>query len=150
MYLTMGTDVQIDELVRSVSAKISKSPVKFAFLYGSVAAGKHTQISDLDIAVYCEDDGDFASMLDVLAGEFSEIRIDMVNLKKLSPIDYYEIISAGRRLFIADEPLYKQEKLRVMREYLDFAGTRAQIMADMVTRIGKGEYGKSASEIKRA
>ncbi|MCL4540508.1 MAG: nucleotidyltransferase domain-containing protein, partial [Bacteroidetes bacterium] len=124
LIIAMKSEAGTENLIKRISAHIQEFDVSFALLYGSVAAGTQTALSDYDIAVFCDDQDVFIALLNSLLGEFPGLPIDLTNLKGLSSVDYYEIVSRAKILFIRDRRLYDTRKLKTMREYLDFAGTR--------------------------
>ena len=118
--------------------------VRFAVLYGSHAEGRATPVSDLDVAAYVDDAGDFLAAAAVLDETFPEMRVDLVDLSAQPSLVYYEILASGRVLFAHDEDFFQKEKLRVMREYLDFRPTYERVLDAMDQRLETGTYGKPA------
>lgn len=62
----------LNEKLRELSlpGDLSKFDIKFALVYGSVALKRQTSISDIDIAVYCEDEV-FLKLAGSLSGRLS-------------------------------------------------------------------------------
>ena len=118
--------------------------VRFAVLYGSHAEGRATPVSDLDVAVYVDDAGDVLAVTAVLDEAFPEVHVDLVDLSVQPSLVYYEILASGRLLFARDDAFFKKEKLRVMREYLDFRPTYERMLDAMDRRIEAGDYGQPA------
>jgi predicted nucleotidyltransferase len=121
-----------------------QSGVRFAVLYGSRAEGRATPVSDLDVAAYVDDAGDFLAAAAALDETFPEMRVDLVDLSAQPSLVYYEILASGRVLFAHDEDFFQKEKLRVMREYLDFRLTYERVLDAMDQRLETGTYGKPA------
>lgn len=153
----MNRDLSLDEFEKILADELSKFSVKFAVVYGSIVSGKQTDVSDIDLAVYCDNEEEYVRLAGLLTEKFVGVRLDVVNLKSLSSTDCYGILSKGRVVFLSSRGLapsergddfYKRIKFKVMREYLDFEGTRRRIMIDMVQRIENGKYGRPAAEIK--
>lgn len=116
----------------------------FAVLYGSHAAGRATPVSDIDVAAYVEEAGDVLAVAAALDEVFPGTRVDFVNLRGQPSLLYYEVLASGRLLFARDEAFFQEEKLRVMREYLDFRPTYERVLDAMDRRLANGTYGKPA------
>ena len=117
--------------------------VRFAVLYGSHAAGRATPVSDIDVAAYIDEASDVLTVAATLNETFPETRVDLVDLREQPSLVYYEILAEGRLLFARDEAFFKSEKLRVMREYLDFRPTYERVLDAMDRRLEAGTYGIS-------
>lgn len=136
----------------SLAERFAKLGVKFAVVYGSVARRRETSVSDIDIAVYCDDD-DFLRLASSFGCGLFGREVDLVNLRSLSSFDCYEILSGGELIFASPgdgEDLYRRTKLKAMIGYLDFEFVRRQVLRDMRNRIENGTYGRSAAETERA
>lgn len=101
--------------------------VRFAYLFGSVAAGTSGPLSDLDIAVYLDGRVDaFAfrlKLMERLAGVLKSEAFDLVVLNRAPVLLGYEVVKNGVVL--------KEERARrvmfetaVLRQYLDTACLR--------------------------
>ena len=133
------------DLDATVTRVLREQPgVRFAVLYGSRAEGRATPVSDLDVAAYVDDAGDFLAAAAALDETFPEMRVDLVDLSAQPSLVYYEILASGRVLFAHDEDFFQKEKLRVMREYLDFRPTYERVLNAMDQRLETGTYGKPA------
>ncbi len=133
-----------DTIIARLEDRLAPFPVRFAVLYGSYAAGRPTPVSDIDLAVYVEEIDDFLDVVNAADEAFPDHRIDVVNLKGKPALIYYEALASGIMFLMRDEAFFKQEKFRVMREYLDFKPTHDRLLKDMLQRIKEGRYGKPA------
>jgi predicted nucleotidyltransferase len=133
------------DLDATITRVLREQPgVRFAVLYGSRAEERATPVSDLDVAAYVDDAGDFLAAAAALDETFPEMRVDLVDLSAQPSLVYYEILASGRVLFAHDEDFFQKEKLRVMREYLDFRPTYERVLDAMDQRLETGTYGKPA------
>ncbi|MBZ0179997.1 MAG: nucleotidyltransferase domain-containing protein, partial [Melioribacteraceae bacterium] len=103
----------------------SNQNIKFAFIFGSFARKKNRFGSDLDIAVFFEQEPDLLSIgqLIVELEEVVDLNVDLVSLNNLSeknPKLAYSIIDDGILLFCTDQKLLSQYKKMTYLKYLDF------------------------------
>jgi len=116
--------------------------VRFAYLFGSCSTGKQGPLSDLDIAVFLDDEVDFFSCRLILMEELSfELRgersIDLVVLNEASTVLRYEIIRDGIVLK-EDRERRVEFETHVLREYLDTEPLRAVHRAALKQSFRKG------------
>ena len=130
----------INDALRPV---LKRHSVPFAVLHGSVAAGQATPISDVDVAVYVDDQDCFLTVVAELDEAVPDRRVDVMNLARQPALIYYRVLATGDVIHLADEELYQDEKFRVMREYLDFKPTHDRILQDMERRLDDGAYGRT-------
>ncbi len=131
-------------IIARLKDRLAALPVRFAVLYGSYAADRPTPVSDIDLAVYVDEIEDFLEVVVAIEEAFPEHRIDVVNLKGKTALIYYEVLASGLSFLIRDDAFFRQEKFRVMREYLDFKPMHDRLLTDMLQRIDEGMYGKPA------
>ena len=105
-----------------------RDDVLLAFLFGSAAAGRETDESDIDIAVLAGEGFDAGSFLelksalsDMLSGD-----IDLVILNDASPILKMQVIQKGILLKAADETAYPCFFAKGLKEYEDLKYFRAE------------------------
>ena len=130
----------INDALRAV---LQRNSVPFAVLHGSVAAGQATPISDVDVAVYVDDRDHFLTVVAELNEVLPDRRVDVMNLARQPALIYYRVLATGDVIYLSDEELYQDEKVRVMREYLDFKPMHDRILQDMERRLDDGAYGRT-------
>ena len=133
-----------DSIITQLEERLAPFPIRFAVLYGSYATDRPTPVSDIDLAVYVDEIDDFLDVVNAAEEAFPEHRIDVVNLKGKPALIYYEALASGITFLMRDEAFFKQEKFRVMREYLDFKPMHDRLLRDMLQRIEEGTYGNPA------
>lgn len=114
------TAEEIERRLRPIIAVEAR--VRFAYLFGSVAAGANRPDSDVDVAVMLEPRGtllDDAAMHDRLADAITGIQLDLVVLKD-APLWLKFRAVGGRMLFSRDERARIADRERVEKEFLDF------------------------------
>ena len=100
--------------------------VRLAYLFGSVAEGRETTASDVDVSVLVPEATDFLA-LDKLQADLERTlrrRVDLVDLRKAPPLLAHHIISRGRLLLCRDEDERVAIVTSIMAKYLDTAYLR--------------------------
>lgn len=121
-----------DKLRRIEGALRERDEVVFAYLFGSIARGRYSGMSDVDIGVYLRPDLPQEEVFRIhveLASElsFRDLRVDLVILNEASLKLAFEVIK-GKLLLSRDECLRKEFVYRTIREYLDRRATRLSIL----------------------
>lgn len=114
-----------DELLSKLPPVFGKAGVEFAYLFGSVAKGEETRLSDLDIAVYlgrgrASLDEELALHAD-LCRALGTGTIDLVVLngsRNLILLD--EIVRSGRLIYDGNRSLREEFELMVLHDAIDF------------------------------
>ena len=118
------------DLTPKISPEISKifdedERVKFAYLFGSVARKEQNIHSDIDIAVYLEDDCDFIEakleLIGTLMEHFGTDNLDLVILNTAALPLATRVIRDGAVLAERDRFARHRYESRILREYFDFS-----------------------------
>jgi len=119
----------IMELIPKAQRILDENPrVIFAYLFGGLAKGRITPISDIDIAVYLKDIKDEGDIFDIkleLLTSLSEVlnteEIDLVVLNN-APLPLKAKIIQNKKVLVDKDPnlRYSFESL-TLREYFDFS-----------------------------
>ena len=124
-----------------------KDYIAFAYLFGSLARGKFTPLSDIDIAVYIDQTKiaedlfrlrlkELAALMNLLGAE----QVDLVFLNE-TPLDLnYRVIRDGKLIFERDKKARAHFWEITVRDYLDwkpFIEKRNQIIRE---KMKKGDY----------
>ncbi len=101
---------------------VSDYNIKLIYIFGSYAKGTNRENSDLDIAVYLEEEPSGFIKLDILydlVGLFNRDDIDLVILNNVDEILKFQVIKYGKIIYM--ESLYSKVifESRVMSEYMD-------------------------------
>ncbi len=100
--------------------------VELAYLFGSVAEGKATALSDIDIGVYLSESltnsERFRKQLELtskLVGFLGNNNVDLLVLNDTAPVLSFEIIEPNVLIFERDHGLKIDVEQRIMSGYLD-------------------------------
>ena len=110
---------------KKIKELASKENIILAVMYGSFAVGRETADSDVDIAILRKGESDIADYFSDygrLTSYFNEIfpnrRIDLVPLRGLDPLFFYQIMSKGALLY-GDRHLFNSMKVRAFMRHID-------------------------------
>jgi uncharacterized protein len=117
--------------------------VKFAYVFGSVVAGRGGPLSDIDVAVYLDARADYlslrAALMERLVRGLGMENIDLVVLNNAPAMLRYSVISEGR--------IVKEDKARrvpfeaaTLSEYLDFSPFRDVQSSAIRRHMESGRY----------
>ena len=106
--------------------------ILFAYLFGSIARGEHSALSDIDIAVYLHENTDLtAEKLKLLGELLDNMGTDYIDLVILNtaPLSLAARILKSREILVDRSPFtrHRYESL-VMREYFDFSFLETSIL----------------------
>lgn len=109
----------------------ARKDVAFAYLFGSMASGKASPLSDVDIAVYLNE-GDFSQKRLELIGDLSDIlgtdRVDIVILNTAPPGLRARVVRA-RSVLADSQPLTRHVfESETLRAYMDFSKLENRIL----------------------
>jgi predicted nucleotidyltransferase len=88
-------------------------------LFGSAATGRARSSSDLDLAVSCEGPADLDALYVALAPRFRTDRLDLVDLRQVTPLLAFQIARTGLVLFERSAGLFRQFQSLASRRYAD-------------------------------
>lgn len=137
----MSDDTQ--EILDRLRTVLDRPSVPFSVLHGSMAEGRETPVSDVDVGVYVRENDHFLDLVVALDESLPERRVDVTNLAQQPSWVVYRVLATGEIIHVADEDLYHDVKLRAMREYLDFKPVHDRILRDMERRLENGRYGRA-------
>lgn len=113
-----------DQKIKNILKK--EKDIILAYLFGSVARGEMTLLSDIDIGILFDSGINAMQRLDIklkLMGEISSAcglnKIDIVDMDKSSTLLNYNIIKHGKILRSVDENMRVRFETRMISRYLD-------------------------------
>lgn len=127
-------------------------PVTLAYLFGSVARGETTPLSDLDVAVYLDEPDRarrvrmYLPLLADLKRAVEDGKVDLVYLNDAPPTLAYQMI-AGRRLYSADERQRVAVETRILGDYFDERALERIRHRLLGARILAGKMGERSEEM---
>ena len=100
--------------------------IVFVYLFGSYATGDEWAKSDIDIAVYVNEEKvkNFfelkVDLLTLLTDALKTDEVDLVVLNKATPVLKYEVLTKGVLIFMKDKKTHIEFYLRGFKEFFDF------------------------------
>jgi predicted nucleotidyltransferase len=123
----------IDSLLPQAFAYLEKRPdIVFAYLFGGLARGKQSPLSDVDIAIYFSEDITPAiKKIEILGDLIAILRTDEIDLVVLNaaPLPLKMRILQKKKTIVDRDPFvrHRYESL-TMRSYFDFAKKEMEIL----------------------
>jgi uncharacterized protein len=123
---TKHTPERFSQMKATAAKVIEENPrVVFAYVFGSVARGTQTPLSDIDIAVYFSEGVDWASDKLELLGSLSDgLETDDLDLVVLNtaPLPLQARVLRDKQVLVDRNPHFRHafESL-IIRKYLDFS-----------------------------
>ena len=135
----------IDQLLPEADEYLrADKDILFAYLFGSLARKKAGPLSDVDIAVYCEEGSFFPEkkleILGNLAGILKTDEIDLVVLNR-APLAIRMKILEHKKVIVDKEPLIRHRyESMTMRQYFDFSYKESFILRKRFFRGRQAAY----------
>ncbi len=117
---------------------VEKLKPKFIYLFGSFAKGEGRDDSDIDLAVYLDEEINPYELF-IVANELSfEVKKDVqiIDLKKIDTVFAAQIVGNREELYSIDEYLKANYNMKTFREYAKLNEER-QIILDRIEKEGK-------------
>ncbi|PIU54857.1 MAG: hypothetical protein COS89_08930 [Deltaproteobacteria bacterium CG07_land_8_20_14_0_80_38_7] len=115
-----------ENIIRVISNQISSiKHIQLFYIFGSVAKGTNTPLSDIDFAYL--DDGQISSfdldamLEEIIQKEIQNLRIDMVRLNTAPASLQHKVIHEGRLIYKKDDLVRALFEEKVIEGYLDYA-----------------------------
>lgn len=120
------TDIYTNAKLQEAINIFKSYPVKFAYLFGSYAKDKANSLSDIDIAVYLDENStdderfDFRlELINEMTGIFKTNKIDLIILNDSPFLLSFHVIRDGLILYSNDEKKRVAFETKVMSRYFD-------------------------------
>ena len=111
--------------------------VIFAYIFGSYGMGNEKPLSDVDIAVYLENE-DMERELEIV-GIITDVlktdEVDVVFLKRAPLSLAFQVLRTGKLLFSKDERKRIEFETGTRREYWDFRHHREKLIRNYLARV---------------
>lgn len=111
----------IEERLESLAPLLEKKGVLLAYLFGSLAAKDEKaqrQPGDVDLAVLTKE-GPAWELQEALVESLGTDRLDLVDLRRASPVLRFEILRGGRPIYISDESIRERYEMETLHLYRD-------------------------------
>jgi predicted nucleotidyltransferase len=122
----------------AVERVLATTGVRFAYLFGSRATGRHRPNSDADVAIMPGGPLDLlaeAALADQLAQALRVPTVDLVDLQRAPLRVRGRVLAEGRLLYSADEPGRVAFEVRTRSEYFDFLPTQRAHRDEFLHRV---------------
>ena len=121
--------------------------VLFAFLFGSYAEERATNISDIDVGIYTDEDVSLTDIGLITAGleKTTRKKTDVLilnHLYKTRPVLSFEVISRGDLIFCRDSKKLVEFRKNVFLYYLDTKPLRDLTDRTVKKRLKSGHFGE--------
>lgn len=113
----------IEKRLENLAPLFKKKGVLLAYLFGSLAQ-KGERLTrprppgDVDLAILTKE-GPAYDLLEAIADVLGTDRLDLVDLRKASPVLRFEILRSGRPIYISDEDLRERYEMETIHLYRD-------------------------------
>lgn len=109
-----------DELRARLAGLEKELPeLRLLVMFGSAAAGRAGDDSDLDLAAVCDDVADLDRLYMILAPRCRTSRIDLVDVRRAAPLLAFEIARKGCLLFEREPGAFRTFQSLAWRRYVD-------------------------------
>jgi uncharacterized protein len=98
--------------------------LELVVLFGSTVKGQRRPRSDVDLAVRCTGAADLDALYLALAPRLGTDRLDLVDLRRASPLLMMEVARSGRLLYERRRGSFRQFQSLASRRYCDTAKLR--------------------------
>jgi predicted nucleotidyltransferase len=116
--------------------------VQLAYLFGSL--GQDQSGHDVDLAILTEGEPAFR-LRSAIAECLGTERLDLVDLRRASPVLRFEIVRTGQLLYTADQALSERFELATLQVYRDTAWLRRRQRAYLRERMELWSSGEKPS-----
>lgn len=126
-------ELDLGRAVRSLRRRLSKlGGVACVYLFGSMARGDTSSLSDIDLAVLLRPSqrGDLPKAMEALMRVFGG-KADISDLEALPLSIQFRVVKEGTLLYVADESVRARFEAKVIDEYLDMEPHREEYLEEL-------------------
>lgn len=127
------------ELVKRLAPLCARQDIQLVVLFGSAATGRTHRRSDLDLAILGDQPLDLIELTNQVICLTHINDVDLVDLRRASPLLAMEVVRHGRMLYERSLGLYAQFCSLAYRRYADTAKLREgqkQVIANFLRERG--------------
>jgi uncharacterized protein len=107
----------IEARLEQLPAVLAEAGVLLAYLFGSLAQGRPG--NDVDLALLTPPENPPYRLRDIITGCLDTERVDIVDLRRASPVLKFTVISDGRCLYAAHDDIRHNFIMATLRQYQD-------------------------------
>lgn len=93
--------------------------IELVVIFGSTATGRARERSDVDVAVRCTGPADLDAVYRILAPRLGTGRLDLVDLRRASPLLMMAVARSGRLVYEKRIGAYREFQALASRRYCD-------------------------------
>jgi predicted nucleotidyltransferase len=129
------SEPKYDDVVETIKKLLSPT-CNFVYLLGSFGTERFRADSDIDIAAHFKNPNELEkkSKLCIQLEDLLIRDVDLVALNNVDPIFAHQVLDQGRLLFVNDDGVLLNWKLREMSMYPDFKMSREVIEKNLLKR----------------
>lgn len=105
--MSTAKSISIEEIKEAIQ-KILKTKYKFALLLGSAATERFNKGSDIDIAIFFDQEEQIKdlSKFNLKLADHFDREVDLIQLNKIDPIFARQVLETGREIDIVDRAAF--------------------------------------------
>lgn len=141
--------MQADVASLLTQALAPRGEVLEAYLFGSTARGEGRASSDIDVAVYLDEQAAAPSSFGIAADIATDLiaalgrnDVDVVILNQAPPLLYHRVLRDGVRLLSRDLAKTTAREGRALSRYLDFKPQLEKMAILQRARLDEGRFGR--------
>ena len=111
----------IEQSLERLPVVLAQYGVQLAYLFGSLTLARHDlcpEANDVDLAVWVSEAPAYRLREPIVECLGTE-RLDLVDLKRASPVLRFEILKTGYPLYVAEEDFQQRYEMQTIRVYHD-------------------------------
>ena len=113
------TELNIGEIKNRLAPLFDEESLQLVLLFGSVASGKECQESDIDLGFLFDKPIDILGLTNRVIRVLRTDRVDVIDLRRASPLLKYSAIRQGEALFEQTPGLFNIFQSLTFRIYVD-------------------------------
>ena len=126
--------VDIEHRLADLTPLFERDNVRLVYLFGSLTQDRPAH--DVDLAILTQGEPAYR-LYQAIADCLGTERLDLVDLRRAPPVLRFQIVRAGRPIYVADEREHEQFVLDTLHLYRDTAPLRRQQRELLRKRIAK-------------
>jgi len=119
----------IDKRLKNLAPIFEREGILLAYLFGSLAENDRDtrdtarKPNDVDLAILSRE-GSAYKVQDAIVETLGTDRLDLVDLRRASPVLRFEVLRSGRPIYVSDEDLKERYEMSTLHLYRDTAPMR--------------------------
>jgi len=115
----MKKTISVEELGEKLVPVFRDKGLRLLLLFGSSISGNTHKRSDIDLAFLFDKPADMLDLTNMVIKTLHTDKVDVVDLKRASPLLRYSVVKSGRLLYERDKGLFSDFYSLTFRMYVD-------------------------------